>query len=98
MALKLHPLNRATLRLREWILIASLRSARATKGGWEKQTGESSPTGDAAGMSRLKNVDIPEIRTLVKLGKSKAEVARTYGVGRATICDVISGRTWNHVA
>ncbi len=64
-----------------------------------RQRGEHGRTarGENAGPAKLKEADIPIIRSLVTSGMSLAAVSRQYGVGRTCIRDIINGKSWTHV-
>ncbi len=48
--------------------------------------------------SILKESDVPEIRVMLSSGNyTQAEIGEIYGVGRAAIAHLKSGRTWSHV-
>lgn len=54
--------------------------------------------GGMLGRSSLTETDIIEIRRLHRTTpKSTKELGRQFGVSRQTICDIVMGRTWNHV-
>lgn len=53
--------------------------------------------GERIGCSKLKEADIPQIRSLYASGITKTEIARRYGVAMPTVAGVISGRYWSHV-
>lgn len=42
----------------------------------------------------LNRTQAAEIRELVATGKSRREVAKIFGVGKTTVCDVVAGRTF----
>lgn len=46
----------------------------------------------------LTESDVRAIRQLLDDGIAKAEIARRFGVGRATICHIAAGETWRHVS
>ena len=48
-------------------------------------------------LARLKEDDIAAIRALLKSGMGHREIARLYGVGKATITDINRGHTWSWV-
>ncbi len=54
--------------------------------------------GEASGMSKLKECDIPQIRDLIASGRmSNSEIGRAFGVTNACIFSVMRGETWKHV-
>lgn len=65
----------------------------------EKSNAEGSTLkrGEDQGGSKLKEVDIPRIRELARLGYSQRAMAKEFGVARRTICDVLDGKSWRHV-
>lgn len=54
--------------------------------------------GSNHGRAVLTEAHIPEIRTAVAAGASYSDLARKYGVNRATLWYAATGRTWRHVA
>lgn len=52
------------------------------------------PTGERQGRSKLRAVQIPEIKSLVASGTSKRQAAFRYGVSVQTVCNIISGKSW----
>lgn len=48
-------------------------------------------------LSKLKEIDIPEIRRLCSLGVSQRKVAAVFGVSHKVINGIMTGRTWSHV-
>lgn len=50
-----------------------------------------------SGVSKLKKEDIPIIRTMCKEGYTKRHVGILFNVDKATIKDVVQGRTWKSV-
>lgn len=52
--------------------------------------------GENAPRAKLKNADIPIIRSLFG-NISYAEIGRRYGVGEATIRQIKNGRSWRHI-
>jgi len=69
----------------------------ATRHEW---TGSSSPhaRGEDHGSAKLSRADVKEIRRLRAAGSSTGELAKGFGVSRATICYAVSGVTWGDVA
>jgi DNA invertase Pin-like site-specific DNA recombinase len=55
------------------------------------------PRGEQHGNSRLKEWQIPYIRTLLENGASHADIARAYNVDKATIGRIARGKTWTHI-
>ena len=47
--------------------------------------------------AKLKEVQIPEIRELIKLGHDDASIAKSYGVSSSAIWMIRRGQNWNHV-
>lgn len=54
--------------------------------------------GTSNGRARLKEADVPAVRTMLAGGMSQSEVARVYGVSQTAISGIIVKRTWRHVA
>lgn len=50
------------------------------------------------GQSILDERKVRTIRSLAARGRSTREIAMRYGVSREAVRDVLSGRTWSHVA
>jgi len=55
------------------------------------------PTGNQT-TAKLTATEVTEIRTALSKGDMQCEVALEYNVSRATICDIVHGRTWNNNA
>lgn len=53
--------------------------------------------GSENGQSKLKEIDIPIIRSRIKAGESVCRVAREYGVSHKTLSQAYTGKTWGHV-
>lgn len=53
--------------------------------------------GSRVGGARLTEADVPFIRRLHYYGLADSEIARAYGVARATINSVVRRRSWGHV-
>jgi len=56
------------------------------------------PKGSLNGQSKLTEEDIPKIRRLSAEGMYQHDIARLFGVRKATICFIITGRSWAHVS
>lgn len=56
------------------------------------------PAGSKHQHSKLREIDIPVIRSRFAAGHRIAMIAADYGVSRSTIHSVTSGRNWRHVA
>ncbi len=55
------------------------------------------PKGGRNNHAKLDDEKIKEIRMLLELSISGAEIGRQYGVSRTVICSIKNGRTWKHV-
>lgn len=53
--------------------------------------------GSKQGLSKLKEDDIPIIRELFRLGKTKQEIADKFKVTKRNITFILQGKTWTHV-
>lgn len=53
--------------------------------------------GEENGFARLRESDIPDIRSRIAAGESTYALASAYGVHQGTIWNVKAGRTWKHV-
>lgn len=53
--------------------------------------------GERQGLSKLTEADIPQIRALLRQGRTQREVAERFGVSDVTVSAVARGRTWSHV-
>lgn len=53
--------------------------------------------GENSGTSRLLETQVREIRAMRASGWRAIDVARMFGVGRATVNDIVLGRTWRHI-
>ena len=53
--------------------------------------------GENNGASKLTEAAVAQIRAEARRGVSQRRLARAYKVSRATVFDVISGKTWTHV-
>lgn len=54
--------------------------------------------GERHGMVRLTESAVIEIRARVAAGERRNAIAPEYGVSEGTICDLVAGKTWSHVA
>ena len=55
------------------------------------------PKGNRHGNARLKENDIPRIKSLINKGFSLGKIAKIYNVGKTTIANVKYKNTWAHV-
>ena len=53
--------------------------------------------GENNGAARLTEASVVQIRSEARRGVSQRRLAREFKVSRATIGDVISGKTWQHI-
>jgi len=53
--------------------------------------------GSLQGNAKLKESDIPVIKSRIKAGDAKAAIARDYGVSPGAIAHIDKGRAWKHV-
>jgi DNA-binding CsgD family transcriptional regulator len=53
--------------------------------------------GSRQGLAKLSEDDIPEIRTLLRQGRTQREVGEMFGVDGGTVAAIVRGRTWSHV-
>lgn len=53
--------------------------------------------GEIASGSKLKNVDIPEIRKLINDGISQEAIGKIFCVCHQTISNINKGKTWGHI-
>lgn len=49
------------------------------------------------GGGKLKDADIPIIRSRFAAGETKTAISKSYGVSDTTICEIINGKAWTHV-
>lgn len=61
------------------------------------RTGLKSGRGSANSQARLTAAQVLEIRAAAEKGESSAEIARRYGIGRSTVVNIVSRRTWTHI-
>jgi len=57
-----------------------------------------SPRGSRSGASKLTERQVAEIRVRQAAGELHRVLAAEYGVSRVTITNIVTGRTWRHVA
>lgn len=55
------------------------------------------PKGEASSFAKLTATQVIAIRHRAKQGESKVDLAREYGVLKATISDILTHRTWRHI-
>lgn len=66
--------------------------------GREKfDVGPRPPIAERHSRAKLKNVDIPVIRTLFEAGKTNVEIAKSYSVSESAISGIRNGRYWKSV-
>ena len=53
--------------------------------------------GEINGASRLKSVDIPDIRRMLVDGHTKTYIGQIYNVSRKTITKIAAKQTWGHI-
>lgn len=58
---------------------------------------ERSARGDEHYQAKLTAETVQEIRRRFKAGERNSDLAKEFGVTRATICDLIYRRTWDHI-
>lgn len=58
---------------------------------------ERAARGEKSGTSRLSEAQVRDIRAMRASGRRAVDVANAFGVGRATVNDIILGRTWRHL-
>ncbi len=56
------------------------------------------PIGETNGASRLDDNDVRRIRLSISLGRTQRAVAKEFGVGVATVCNIATRKAWSHVA
>ena len=47
--------------------------------------------------SKLKNIEVLQIKQRLRSGDTCADIARCYGVGRTTVSAIKRGVNWNHI-
>lgn len=55
------------------------------------------PRGEDAFQSKLTNVQVLEIKKMIKSGSRFDDIAHEFGISLPTIYDIKDGRTWNHL-
>ncbi len=53
--------------------------------------------GERNGRSKLSNIDVLEIKELLRLGMSQTKIARIYGVSQVAISFIKRGLHWDHI-
>lgn len=66
--------------------------------GWSPERAVTVPTGSVRSLNKLTPEAVRIIRASCANGEPVQEVARRLGVHRATVKDVVDGRTWRHVS
>lgn len=61
------------------------------------RTQNNSTKGERHGHSKLKDLQIKEIRELSKFGEKSKNIACKYGVSDSLICYILKGKIWSHV-
>jgi hypothetical protein len=56
------------------------------------------PVGRANGAAKLSDDQVRRIREVSARGASQRELARSFGVGVATICNIVNRKAWAHVS
>jgi hypothetical protein len=60
--------------------------------------GRSNPQkGEDSANSKLSASDVYEIKGLIRTGKMKSDIARSFNVSQSTIGDIASNKTWKHL-
>jgi len=54
--------------------------------------------GSKNGRAKLKEADIPRIIALNKNGTTQREIAKRYGVSRAMVSFIVTGKYWRHIS
>lgn len=78
--------------------IENLRWDTCSANQSDKQRHGTMPRGSGHGMAKLREADIPVIRSLERDGWTKTRIAKRFGVDRGTIRFVLEGKTWAHVS
>lgn len=55
-------------------------------------------TGERHGSAKLSEEDVRKLRGCVRRGMSRRRTAKLFGVSPATVYDIMTGKTWSHVA
>lgn len=78
--------------------LSNLRYATPAENCADKQRHGTQPKGEGVWhRARLTHSAVLEIKTLLRQGDSRAQVARRFGVAYTTIANIASGQTWKHV-
>lgn len=56
------------------------------------------PMGETNGAARLRTADVLSIRQRIAEGATQRAVAKEFGVGVATVCNIANRKAWAHVA
>jgi hypothetical protein len=62
---------------------------------WSRKHPERLARGEKNGASKLKQVDIPEIKRMLQSGLNCNEISKVFNVGYSTIYMIKIGKTWN---
>ena len=62
-----------------------------------KNVDRNTAIGERHGMAKLTESDAKEILRLFHSGQNKAQIARRFGVSRASIRNIVLGRNWKHL-
>lgn len=55
------------------------------------------PRGEDVTNAKLTEAQVGQILGLVAAGHPQASVARRYSVSKATVCNIVKGKSWRHV-
>jgi len=74
-----------------------LRWATRKENMRDKVRDGTNPTGERHGGAKLDEQDVIDIRSRVRAGEVQSALAAEFGVSRATVCLLVSGKNWAHV-
>ncbi len=77
--------------------LSNLAWGTATENSDDRNRHGTVPRGDLSGRSRLREVDIPLIRTMRNDGRTLKDIASRFGVSKGAISHVLARRVWRHV-
>lgn len=75
-----------------------LVSATTTDGAAPVRPNPNRAKGERIGTSVLVASEVVEIRRLYKLGVKRDVLAKEFGISKANVTSILSGRTWGHVS
>lgn len=84
-------------RSRECVNPRHLRWATRKENMGDKRRDGTDPTGERHGCSKLTEQDVIDIRARVRAGEMQSTLAAEFGVSRAAVCLLVSGKNWAHV-